>query len=118
MILSGVRVVELAAWVAGPAAGGVLADWGADVVKVEPPAGDPQRGVFSAIGANEQTAVPPFEVDNRGKRSVVLDLRSEAGSQRWNGSSGGPTSSSPTPGWRRSNASGSIIVRCGGGTRT
>ena len=80
MILSGVRVVELAAWVAGPAAGGVLADWGADVVKVEPPAGDPQRGVFSAIGANEQTAVPPFEVDNRGKRSIVLDLRSETGS--------------------------------------
>ena len=87
MILSGVRVVELAAWVAGPAAAGVLADWGADVVKVEPPAGDPQRGVFGAIGADEQTAVPPFEVDNRGKRSVVLDLRSERGRRRWNGCS-------------------------------
>lgn len=79
MILSDVRVVELAAWVAGPAAAGILADWGADVVKVEPAAGDPQRSVFGAIGAREQASVPPFEVDNRGKRSVVLDLRSDAG---------------------------------------
>ncbi len=79
MILSGVRVVELAAWVAGPAAAGVLADWGADVVKVEPASGDPQRGVFGSVGVGEQTSVPPFEIDNRGKRSVTLDLRSEAG---------------------------------------
>ena len=43
-------MVELAAWVAGPAAGGILADWGADVVKVEPPAGDPQRRIFGALG--------------------------------------------------------------------
>ena len=41
--LSGIRVVELGVWVAGPAGGGVLADWGADVVKIEPPAGDPAR---------------------------------------------------------------------------
>lgn len=41
--LEGVRVVELGVWVAGPAAGGILADWGADVVKVEPPTGDPAR---------------------------------------------------------------------------
>ena len=79
MILEGVRVVELTAWVAGPAAAGVLADWGADVVKVEPASGDPQRSIFAAVGAREQTAVPPFELDNRGKRSVVLDLRSDSG---------------------------------------
>lgn len=78
-ILAGVRVVELAAWVAGPAAAGVLADWGADVVKVEPPSGDPQRGIFGAVGAADQPTVPPFELDNRGKRSVVLDLRSTSG---------------------------------------
>ena len=41
--LQGVRVVELGAWVAGPAAGAVLADWGADVIKVEPVTGDPIR---------------------------------------------------------------------------
>jgi crotonobetainyl-CoA:carnitine CoA-transferase CaiB-like acyl-CoA transferase len=77
-MLEGVRVVELAAWVAGPAAGGVMAEWGADVVKVEPPGGDPQRRVFQAIGV-EVGAAPPFELDNRGKRSVTLDLRTEAG---------------------------------------
>ena len=81
MILDGVRVVELTAWVAGPAAAGVLADWGADVVKVEPASGDPQRSIFGAVGVRDQGSVPPFELDNRGKRSVVLDLRSDAGSE-------------------------------------
>jgi crotonobetainyl-CoA:carnitine CoA-transferase CaiB-like acyl-CoA transferase len=76
--LAGRRVIELAVWVAGPAAAGLMADWGADVIKVEPPAGDPQRGVFGAIGIDSQVAVPPFEIDNRGKRSVVLDLRQPA----------------------------------------
>ena len=72
--LSGYRVVELGVWVAGPAAAGLMADWGADVIKVEPPAGDPQRRVFGALGIADQQGVPPFEIDNRGKRSVVLDL--------------------------------------------
>lgn len=78
-VMAGIRVVELAAWVAGPAAGGILADWGAEVVKVEPTDGDPQRQVFGAIGVAEQTANPPFEIDNRGKRSVVLDLQTDDG---------------------------------------
>ncbi len=77
-MLDGVRVVELGVWVAGPAAGGVLAEWGADVIKVEPPGGDPQRRVFQAIGV-DVAAAPPFELDNRGKRSMTLDLRSEEG---------------------------------------
>jgi crotonobetainyl-CoA:carnitine CoA-transferase CaiB-like acyl-CoA transferase len=77
-MLDGLRVVEVAAWVAGPSAAGVLADWGADVIKVEPPGGDPQRRVFQAIGVSV-AAAPPFELDNRGKRSVVLDLRSDEG---------------------------------------
>ena len=73
--LSGYRVVELGVWVAGPAAAGLLADWGADVIKVEPPTGDPQRNIFGAVGVSDQHGVPPFEIDNRGKRSVVLDLQ-------------------------------------------
>ena len=73
--LHGVRVVEMGVWVAGPAVTGIMADWGADVIKVEPPAGDPQRAVFGALGVADQQGVPPFEIDNRGKRSVVLDLR-------------------------------------------
>lgn len=80
--LSGYRVVELGVWVAGPAAAGLMADWGADVVKVEPPTGDPQRRVFGALGIADQHGVPPFEIDNRGKRSVVLDLHTDSGRER------------------------------------
>lgn len=75
--LHGVKVIEMGVWVAGPAATGLMADWGANVIKVEPPSGDPQRFVFGALGVADQKGVPPFEIDNRGKRSVVLDLRSE-----------------------------------------
>jgi crotonobetainyl-CoA:carnitine CoA-transferase CaiB-like acyl-CoA transferase len=75
--LHGVKVIEMGVWVAGPAATGLMADWGADVIKVEPPTGDPQRFVFGALGVADQKGVPPFEIDNRGKRSVVLDLRNE-----------------------------------------
>jgi crotonobetainyl-CoA:carnitine CoA-transferase CaiB-like acyl-CoA transferase len=74
--LTGVRVVELGNWVAGPAIGAVLADWGADVVKVETPFGDPMRH-SSKVGPDGIN--PPFEMDNRGKRSVVLDMGTAAG---------------------------------------
>jgi crotonobetainyl-CoA:carnitine CoA-transferase CaiB-like acyl-CoA transferase len=68
--LEGVRVVELGVVIAGPAAGAILADWGADVVKLEPREGDPQRG-------NAEPAY--FRLDNRGKRSVALDLKTAEG---------------------------------------
>ena len=76
--LEGVRVVELGVWVAGPAAGGILADWGADVVKIEPPAGDPARTFGRMLGIEDGSS-PPFEMDNRGKRSIVLDVTTETG---------------------------------------
>jgi crotonobetainyl-CoA:carnitine CoA-transferase CaiB-like acyl-CoA transferase len=72
--MEGVRVVEIGVWVAGPAAGGVLADWGADVVKIEPPGmGDPARSFSSMFG--DFPFNPIFENDNRSKRSIVLDLQ-------------------------------------------
>jgi crotonobetainyl-CoA:carnitine CoA-transferase CaiB-like acyl-CoA transferase len=71
--MEGVRVVELGVWVAGPAAGGILADWGADVVKIEPPTGDPARQFLRMLGGDLPWN-PPFELDNRGKRSIVIDL--------------------------------------------
>lgn len=72
--LEGLHVVEMGVWVAAPAAAALLADWGADVVKVEPPDGDPMRGVFGSIGI-DGVPNPAFALDNRGKRSVVLNLR-------------------------------------------
>ncbi|MDZ3833530.1 MAG: CoA transferase [Sphingopyxis sp.] len=79
--LAGVKVVELGVWIAAPAAGGIMADWGADVIKVEPPTGDPQRQAFRALGMDEGR-MAPFELDNRGKRSVVLNLRDAADAER------------------------------------
>src|SRR6516165_11639306 len=73
--IAGLRVVELGVWVAAPAAAGLLADWGADVIKVEPPTGDPMRGAFGSLGIGKEFPNPAFAQDNRGKRSVVLDLR-------------------------------------------
>ncbi|OBG73873.1 CoA-transferase [Mycobacterium sp. E2462] len=76
--MEGVRVVELGVWVAGPATGGILADWGADVVKIEPPAGDPAR-MFGRMLGCDLGVNPPFEMDNRSKRSVVVDLTTTEG---------------------------------------
>ncbi len=75
--LEGINVVELGVWVAGPAAGGILADWGADVIKVEPPAGDPAR-MFGRMLGCDMGVNPPFEMDNRSKRSIILNLTDDA----------------------------------------
>src|SRR3954447_3986362 len=78
--LEGIRVVELGVWVAGPAAGGIAADWGADVIKVEARAGDPMRRMLAVTaGGRDELPSPPFDLDNRGKRSVVLDLETDEG---------------------------------------
>ncbi|MGH7290453.1 MAG: CoA transferase, partial [Myxococcota bacterium] len=79
MLLQGLRVVEMGFWIAAPAAAGLLADWGADVVKIEPPRGDPMREFYRAVAGIELPSCPPFDLDNRGKRSVVLDLAKPEG---------------------------------------
>jgi len=77
--MTGIKVVELGVWIAGPAAGGFMADWGADVVKLEPPgAGDPSRMFQKMLGADMPTN-PIFEMDNRGKQSVAVDLTTDDG---------------------------------------
>ena len=76
--LDGIKVIELGVWVAGPAAGGIMADWGADVIKIEPPTGDPARLFGRMLGLGDGSN-PPFEMDNRSKRSIVLDLATAAG---------------------------------------
>ena len=74
--LAGIRVVEVATFVAAPAAGALLADLGAEVIKVEVPAGElirhtrPRHNGFGS----DFPGSPQFEMDNRGKRSLALDL--------------------------------------------
>ena len=77
--LEGIRVVEIGFWVAGPSAAAILCDWGADVIKIEPPNGDPLRGLATAAAGWSLPANPPFELDNRGKRSIALNLVTEEG---------------------------------------
>lgn len=73
--LDGIRVVELAHVAAGPFAGMLLADLGADVVKVEPPTGDQMRGWPPFAVAEEERFSHNFASLNRNKRSVVADLK-------------------------------------------
>ncbi|MFZ1890209.1 MAG: CoA transferase [Candidatus Binataceae bacterium] len=79
--LSGIKVVELAMWVAGPSTAAVLADWGADAIKLEnPDGGDPIRGATSRAMNDPKLRVrPPYELDNRNKRSVAVDVRKPDG---------------------------------------
>ena len=117
--LSGLRVVELGVWVAAPSAAALLADWGAEVIKVESPTGDPMRNVFGSLGIGGDLPNPAFALDNRGKRSVVLDLREPGGARGTSRSSWPPpTSSSPTSGPTPSTSSTSRPRRRSPGTRT
>lgn len=78
--LEGIKVIELAQWIAGPAAAALLAEWGADVIKVEPLQGEPLRGMLVSVFPTRQGDAN-FLVDqvNRGKRSIAVNLRCEEG---------------------------------------
>lgn len=77
MMLNGLRVVELGTYVAAPAAAAMLAEWGANVIKIESPEGDPFRRGYESI--TDDGLSPGFDLDNRGKRSVVLDFANPDG---------------------------------------
>ncbi len=80
--LDGIRVVELATWMAAPSAAAVLADLGADVVKIEPPGGDRIRGMVRPPRKEGWTSVDEaFHVNNRGKRSVVVAVDTDEGAE-------------------------------------
>lgn len=74
--LTGIRVVEIASFVAAPACGALLADLGADVIKVEVPWGEIYRHALPRFAGfdSEFPGAPHFHMDNRGKRSLALDL--------------------------------------------
>jgi crotonobetainyl-CoA:carnitine CoA-transferase CaiB-like acyl-CoA transferase len=74
--LAGLKVLDVSSFIAAPAAAVVLGDWGADVIKIEGPDGDPNRRIMTD-SANYPTAEVnyPWEMDSRNKRSIVLDLK-------------------------------------------
>ncbi len=75
--LDGVRIIEVSSWMFVPSAGAVMVDWGADVIKVEPPeTGDPQRGLITSglVPGGSQGVNFMMEQPNHGKRSVAIDI--------------------------------------------
>ena len=80
-VMDGVRILEVAEYTFVPSAGAVLADWGADVIKVEHPTrGDAQRGLLTVGGADNRAQINfLMEHANRGKRSIGIDIQSSDG---------------------------------------
>ena len=79
-VLAGIRVVEVASWTFVPSSGAILAEWGAEVIKIEDPErGDPQRGLISSGLIPKGGANFMYEIPNRGKRSVGLNIACESG---------------------------------------
>src|SRR5580700_4654069 len=80
-IFSGLKVVDLSSFIAGPSAAVILSDFGANVIKVEPPNGDPWRhGHKTPIQPQAQEAYQ-WHLANRNKRSITLDLKSPGAQQ-------------------------------------
>jgi formyl-CoA transferase len=78
--LAGLRVLDISSFIAAPAAAVVLGDWGADVIKVESPEGDPNRRIMHDSSNYPKAEVNyPWLMDSRNKRSVVLDLKNPEG---------------------------------------
>src|SRR5260370_37956402 len=75
-IFSGLKVVDLASFIAGPGAAVILSDYGADVIKVEPPTGDLQRIVSKVPPQPRAKDNYPWHLDNRNKRGLAVDLKS------------------------------------------
>ena len=79
--LRGTRVIEVSMWAFVPSAGAVLADWGAEVIKVEAPTGDPIRALtFGGVAPVDGIAYS-WEMFNRGKRDIALDLNQTGGQE-------------------------------------
>lgn len=80
-IFSGLKVVDVASFIAGPAATTVLSDYGAEVIKVEPPDGDPYRNLYRTPPNPRLDENYTWQVTNRNKRSLALDLKNPASAE-------------------------------------
>ena len=86
--LDGLRVLDVTQFMAGPYCSTILADLGADVIKIEPPSGDSTRQMVGASGSES----PSFNAVNRGKRSLVVNLKTLDGQELFSVSSDRRTS--------------------------
>ena len=78
--LKGVKVIDLTYFVAGPGAARILADWGADVIKVEPGFGDPGRWTGATMSCpTEKDCNPFYTIYNMNKRGIALNLKKDEG---------------------------------------
>jgi crotonobetainyl-CoA:carnitine CoA-transferase CaiB-like acyl-CoA transferase len=80
-IFSGLRVVDLASFIAGPSAAVIMSDFGADVIKVEPPTGDLWRHGHQVAPQPQAKDAYPWHLANRNKRGMTLDLKSPSATQ-------------------------------------
>ncbi|MBT4043400.1 MAG: CoA transferase [Rhodospirillaceae bacterium] len=79
MILEGIKVLDAASFIAGPISTTIMADFGAEVIKVEPPMGDGYRQITNMAGMPQSDAAYHWLMDNRSKRGLSLDLTTDAG---------------------------------------
>ena len=79
--LEGIRVLELSTFVAAPVTGRFLSDLGAEVIKIEPPTGDPWRltGINYVASRFSQDENPVFDIYNAGKKLISINLKTEEG---------------------------------------
>ena len=80
-IFTGLKVVDLASFIAGPSAAVILSDFGADVIKVEPPTGDSWRMAHKIPPQPQAKDAYPWHLANRNKRGITLDLKSPSAQQ-------------------------------------
>src|SRR5258708_4848157 len=80
-IFSGLKVVDFASFIAGPSAAVILSDFGADVIKVEPPTGDLWRHAHQIPPQPQANEAYPWHLANRNKRGMTLDLKSPSAHQ-------------------------------------
>ena len=78
-MLEGLKVIEMATYIAAPGAGGILADWGAEVIKIEPLSGCPMRYTMANVGADHLKGSPIFDLDNRGKKGLAINTSTPEG---------------------------------------
>jgi crotonobetainyl-CoA:carnitine CoA-transferase CaiB-like acyl-CoA transferase len=78
-IFAGLKVIDCASFIAAPAAATVLSDFGADVIKIEPPGGDPYRQLVTMPGYPRSEHNYAWMLESRNKRSIVIDLTTDEG---------------------------------------